>query len=103
MKPQSVKIGFVTHILWEDSASEYGWTRETNGGSIRVMSAGIAVGADDVSVTITTSVTLNGSANSPISIPWCAILKFKQTTKFIDGDEAGWTLLNQSKSSLKKK
>ena len=86
-KPKNVKLGFLAEIAWIDSIETPGWQTEIQNTDLGIRSVGIIIGADKNSVTITTSVTSYAAFDSPLSIPWCAITKFKHHCKIAEFKE----------------
>lgn len=81
MESKKVKIGHRVYIEWLDSYAAYGWRDEIKEIIFSLKSIGIVVHNTDKYITISTSISTEGSSNSPLSIPWCSITKFKQYEK----------------------
>lgn len=80
-RPQEVKAGFRAEFQWVDSSHRMGWGHETDPELAVVKTIGIIVGVDDSGVAVTTSVIAEGGFHTVLSVPWCAIKKFKQFEK----------------------
>jgi hypothetical protein len=79
MKSQKVNVGYRAYIEWLDSYASYGWVREIlDSKDFLIKSIGVITHSTDDFITISTSLNPDGGCNSPLSIPWCSISKFKQ-------------------------
>jgi hypothetical protein len=82
-KPKNVKFGYLGEVVWVDSIASPGWQHTIEHTSLNVHSVGIIVGFNEKTITITTSVTAYMAIDSPLSIPWCAISKFRQHCRIV--------------------
>jgi hypothetical protein len=83
-KPKRVKTGYLVELMWMDSIATYGWQHEVDHTNLAIRSVGIVVDVNERTLTITTSVTAYAAFDSPLSIPWCSITKFKQHSKIVE-------------------
>ena len=87
--PKTVKLGHRVFIEWIDSSVEHGWQNGREPSIATIRSIGILLSFDKISVAITTSISTGGNSLSVLSIPWCAVNKFKQYESLLDDNYKG--------------
>jgi hypothetical protein len=85
-KPKDLKLGNRVYIQWVDSFGSHGWQNvDTLDTPYPITSIGILVNYNNYGISIVHSVDPVGhKVNCTMTIPWVAIIKFKQFEHVID-------------------